>query len=117
MAAQDGYERALRRARETGNRNAEASGVLNLGLALWSLGSFAEALEHFDHAFDLAREIGDPGIEGASLGNRGICLFSMGRWAEAEVCLQGDFEQSRDSGNPRWYVGALIARLTGLFRR
>lgn len=58
----------------------------NLGLALWSVGRYQEALARFERAVQLSRGRRDWKPMAAWLGNMGLCYYSMGQLDEAAVC-------------------------------
>ncbi|WP_371601076.1 tetratricopeptide repeat protein [Streptomyces sp. NBC_00564] len=73
----------LEAAGRSGDRPGEARAWDNLGLALWSTGRVAEAVEAHSHARDLYQAAGDRQGEAIAWDNLGLALGVAGRVAES----------------------------------
>jgi len=71
----------------------------NLGIAYYSLGRIAEALDFYEQALAIEREIGDRRGEGADLGNLGVAYYSLGRIAEAIAYHEQALTIAREIGD------------------
>ncbi|PSB15848.1 hypothetical protein C7B65_23450, partial [Phormidesmis priestleyi ULC007] len=77
------HEQRLAIAREIKDRLGEGRSLGNLGIAYYSLGNYAKAIEYHEQRLAIAREIKDRLGEGRSLGNLGIAYYSLGNYAKA----------------------------------
>ena len=60
------HERALRLNQETGNKQGEAAGYVNLGYVYHSLGDYQRAVEYHERALKLNQETGNKQWEAVS---------------------------------------------------
>jgi tetratricopeptide (TPR) repeat protein len=74
---------ALRAARESGDRSAEAQELNNLGVVHWNLSQYGPAAEHLRQALDLFQQAGDHDGEARTLGNLGAVEMQHGRYGPA----------------------------------
>ncbi len=95
------HRAALRAARSSGDRFAQAEVLKSLGTAHWQARRSPEALEHYRDALALYREIGERKGEAAVLGNLGLIYDQMGRYAEAIDHHQQDLDLCRLIGDRR----------------
>jgi DNA-binding SARP family transcriptional activator/tetratricopeptide (TPR) repeat protein len=89
---------ALRAARRTGERAAEATALNALGLVDLHQSRFGRATGHFRHALACAREAGDRPREGRALGNLGIACFLEGSYGPAVDYYQQALALHRAAG-------------------
>jgi tetratricopeptide (TPR) repeat protein len=82
------YERALRIAREIGDRRGEGSHLGNLGNAWRCLGELSQAIDLLEQALSTIRDIGDRRNEGFHLANLGMAYQALGRVQAAQQCWQ-----------------------------
>jgi len=71
----------------------------NLGIAYYSLGRIAEALDFYEQALTISREIGDRRGEGVDLGNLGNAYSALGRSAEAIAYYEQALTIAREIGD------------------
>jgi tetratricopeptide (TPR) repeat protein/DNA-binding XRE family transcriptional regulator len=69
---------ACRAAHDSGDRAAEASALVCLGLVDGHQGRLQQAISHFERALALAREVGDQDTEARALNYRGLSLLQQG---------------------------------------
>ncbi|OOC52495.1 MULTISPECIES: tetratricopeptide repeat protein [Nocardiopsis] len=74
---------ALETAQRIGDRLNEAAAWNNLGLALYEVRRFDEAIEAHTRARNISQQLGDAHREAGSWGNLGLVLCEMGRCDEA----------------------------------
>ncbi|MDA1190462.1 MAG: tetratricopeptide repeat protein [Candidatus Poribacteria bacterium] len=87
-ACQTMNERALRAAREQGDRPREGVALNNLGEAYRIQGKWSEAEDCYQQSLAIKREFGDRVGEGQTLNNLGVVYQLQGKWSEAEDCYQ-----------------------------
>jgi len=73
----DCSEKALKIAKDIGDRRNEGVWLGNLGLAYRALGQVEKAIEYYEGALVISREIGDRSGEGADLGNLGNAYIDL----------------------------------------
>ncbi|MEG4355793.1 CHAT domain-containing protein, partial [Microcoleus sp. Aus8_D1] len=82
----------------------------SLGLAYYSLGDYAKAIEYAQQWLAIAREIKDRESEGKALGNLGIAYYSLGDYAKA-IEYQQQFlaiaREIKDRKGEGWALGSL----------
>ena len=83
------YRQALQLYRELDEVTFEASTLNNIGLVLYDMGDFAQALDSLEAALALERATGDRVGEALSLTNMGRISADQGRHAEARGLLRG----------------------------
>ncbi len=79
----DCSEKALKIAREIGDRKSEGVQLGNIGNAYRILGDMRKSIEYYEEALAIAREIEDQKNEGIWLGNLGISYRLLGNMKEA----------------------------------
>ncbi|OLF08068.1 hypothetical protein BLA60_24685 [Actinophytocola xinjiangensis] len=89
---------ALRAARETGDRRAEANALRHLGSAYFRLMRTEESIAHSEQAMLLYRELGDASGEGAALNNTAAALFDVNRFREVVPLCERAVELLRRDG-------------------
>ncbi|HUV02920.1 MAG TPA: tetratricopeptide repeat protein [Desulfobacteria bacterium] len=94
-------EKALKIAREIGDRRNEGAVLGNLGLAYSALGQVEKAIEYYEQALGIAREIGDRRNEGADLGNLGLAYRDLGQVGKAIEYHQQALGIAREIGDRR----------------
>jgi tetratricopeptide (TPR) repeat protein len=80
------YEKALRIAKEIGDRINEGIWLGNLGNAYSDLGDMNKAVEYFEKAFRITKETGDRRSEGTLLNNLGATFEDENEYKEALAC-------------------------------
>jgi tetratricopeptide (TPR) repeat protein len=63
LRAIESYKKAVKIARETGDRRGEGSALFNMSLALDKLGEHAQAIAHADAALKIFEQIEDPNAD------------------------------------------------------
>jgi tetratricopeptide (TPR) repeat protein len=71
----------------------------NLGIALWEVGRFDEAIAVHQDAAAIFRETGDRYGEGMALDNLGLALVEVRRFDEAITAYQEDLAICRETGD------------------
>lgn len=94
-SALDGIELA----RQTGNRNKEASGLSALGLVTLELDGHAVAQKYQEQALDLAREVKDRYLEAKALNNLALSLVAQGDYPLAREYFQQALGIFHEQGN------------------
>jgi CHAT domain-containing protein/Tfp pilus assembly protein PilF len=97
--ALDDYSRALRLARESKNRRAEAIMLKNMAETLQKLHKYDEALTQFEAGAEALREIGERGREADVFRSMGIIYGSTGRYAEALSRFEASLKITREIGD------------------
>ena len=87
-------ERAVREAREEGNRNHLLQALNSLGILLWHQGDLRSAKSKFRQVLGLARAVDDRKGEAQALNNLGLMECEMGHYSEAVEALQEALEAS-----------------------
>jgi len=77
------FGRALGAARRTGDRDAEATALNNLGIVDWRQGRLQQAAGHYRQALALFREAGDRAGEARELTNLGLAETQLGHYEQA----------------------------------
>jgi tetratricopeptide (TPR) repeat protein len=62
-----------------GDRTAEATALINLGVVCWQLGRHRQAVDHLERALSLARAAGDARCAARALGNLGVVHSTVGQ--------------------------------------
>jgi serine phosphatase RsbU (regulator of sigma subunit) len=68
---------------ETGNRNAQAALLGNIGVVYWNTLNYDKALEYFQKALDLATQMGNNSVMAANIGNIGIIYREQNNYPKA----------------------------------
>ena len=113
-AAEDHHRRALAMWEELGEPIDIAVTRNNLGIALFSLGRFEDAIEQYEAVLGLRIEhLGPRHTDtGVALNNLGNALYELDRFEEAERSHQRAFEIWRDALGPEHpYLGASLNNL------
>jgi tetratricopeptide (TPR) repeat protein len=110
------HTHALRAARHTGDRSAEAHALTSLGVVYQQQGHNQQAGEHHQQALALSRAIGDRPGEGRALGNLGVVYARQGRFAQAAEYFQQALALFRAIGDRAGEARAL-GNLGGLYAR
>ncbi|MEA1866371.1 MAG: tetratricopeptide repeat protein [Euryarchaeota archaeon] len=97
----DCSEKALKIAREIGNRQSEGTTLKNLGNAYYYLGQVERAIGYYEDALAISREIGDRRGEGADLGNLGLAYSALGQVERAIGYYEDALLISREIGDRR----------------
>ena len=77
--AYENHEKALKIAKDTGDRVKEAFSYENLGRVFYSLGKHGKAVEYNEKAVAITKEIGDKNGEAFALHTSGKCVEVYGR--------------------------------------
>jgi tetratricopeptide (TPR) repeat protein len=72
-------EKALKIARDIGNRQSEGAWLGNLGNAYYSLGDVERAIKYYEQALSISKDIGNRRHEGNWLGNLGNAYSDLGQ--------------------------------------
>lgn len=75
-------ERALKIAKEWGDRIGEERAHGNLGNANYSLGRFETAKDNHERSLKMAKELGNKPGEGRAYGNLGVANCSLGEYKQ-----------------------------------
>jgi tetratricopeptide (TPR) repeat protein len=92
----------------------EQASTGNLGIALYSMGRYREAIARHEEALAIARDIGDRGGEAAWLGNLGTSYATLGETRRAIDFYQQALAITRDIGN-RGSEGVWLGNLAGSY--
>lgn len=101
-AARACYEAALPRARQLGDRLAEATLVANLGALDHDIGLFESAARRYGEGLEGFRAAGDRRLEGITLTNLGVLEHEQGRSTAARERYRRALELARESGDHRY---------------
>ncbi|HEY1434191.1 MAG TPA: CHAT domain-containing protein [Thermoanaerobaculia bacterium] len=112
-------ERALALQPRGSDPDREATMLNSVGLALYSTGAHAEALDYYNLGLERATA---PATRALLLLNVGLVLRYQGRFAESEAALQESLALRRAAGKPRETALTLnalgmLARITGQYAR
>jgi tetratricopeptide (TPR) repeat protein len=100
-------EKALKVAKEIGDRQNEGSLLGNLGIAYSNLGQVERAIEYYEQALAIAKEIGDRRSEGTLLGNLGIAYSNLGQVERAIEYYEQALAIAKEIGDRRGEGDAL----------
>jgi tetratricopeptide (TPR) repeat protein len=98
------FERALKLARDSGNRRGEASVLVNLASLDNAAGDVTAAAAALRAGLDAARASGDAYLEGATLGNLGATEANQGRPLTAIMLLKQGLVIARGRGDSNLQV-------------
>lgn len=98
------FERALKLARDSGNRRGEASVLVNLASLDNAAGNVTAAATALRAGLDAARATGDAYLEGATLGNLGATEANQGRLLTAIALLKQGLAIARERGDSNLQV-------------
>jgi tetratricopeptide (TPR) repeat protein len=93
------HAHALRAARYTGDRTAEAQALTNLGVVHWRQCHYQQAVDYQQQALGLCREVGDRVGEARALSNLGSAYRRQGRYQQAAEHHQQALTLSREIGH------------------
>ena len=102
-----GYETGLDSARVVGDRTAQGRLSNGLGLALFDLREYAEAIDVYGAALALAEEVGSRRQVASILGNIGDCHCRLGDFATAENVIRRSLHIFREIGDPQNLASSL----------
>jgi tetratricopeptide (TPR) repeat protein/transcriptional regulator with XRE-family HTH domain len=100
-------EAALRVARASRDRAAEAVAHDDLGAAYLRLGRYAEAIDRLRRGIAIHRELCDQRGEAVGLSSLGVTYERLGRYEEAAACLHESLAIFRAVGDRRGQAGSL----------
>jgi DNA-binding SARP family transcriptional activator/Tfp pilus assembly protein PilF len=98
---------ASRAARLTGDRAAQTTALVNLGIISWRQGRYPEAIGYQRQAMAVSVAMGDRAAEAIALGNLGIVYERQGRYEEASDCQRQALALARESGDTTGEARAL----------
>ena len=98
---------ASRAARLSGDRAAEATALINLGIISWRQGRYPEAIGYQRQAMAVAVATGDRAAEAIALGNLGVVFERQGRYAEASDCQRQALALAGEAGDKTGAARAL----------
>lgn len=102
-----GYETGLASAREVGDRAAEGRLLNGLGLALFDVRAYEQAIEVYREALALAEELDNQPQVASILGNIGDCHCHLGELDTAETVIKQSLEIFRELGQPQNLASSL----------
>jgi tetratricopeptide (TPR) repeat protein len=109
-------DHALRVARDTGDRAAEATALGNLGYACLMRGDYQQAARHLGRAVTLSRQATATAAEAMALGNLGVVHRRLGRYPQSAACQLRALALCRQLGD-HWGEALALVRLAGAERR
>jgi tetratricopeptide (TPR) repeat protein len=92
-------EKLLAAARQRGERPAEVSALIDLGIACMRTGALERAVGLLDEALVLARQLGDKAREMDAVGNLGSTLLAAGKADRARELLEQNLALARAAGD------------------
>jgi DNA-binding SARP family transcriptional activator/Tfp pilus assembly protein PilF len=90
---------ALRAARHTRDRNAEATALIDLGEVRWRLGHSAQEAAPHEQALTVLRETGDRAGEARAHGNLALLAWRQGQYSRAAVHYERALAIFRETGD------------------
>ncbi|MFE6525779.1 BTAD domain-containing putative transcriptional regulator [Streptomyces sp. NPDC057794] len=106
----------LAAAREAGDREGEAQGLVDKAAALRNAGRFDEAVAHLQQALVLSRELGDRAARASVIANLGDAYLHAGRLREAVEYARRGLVLDRIAGNV-WGEGIALSNLGDAYQR
>jgi tetratricopeptide (TPR) repeat protein len=97
----------LQLAVRTGDRDAQAHALNDLGVADEFLGRYQEAVTSHQHSLAIRRQLGLRQGQAASLNNLGHVYERLGRYQQAATCLQESLASNRELGHRRGQAASL----------
>ncbi len=82
-----------------GDRAAEATALINLGIIAWRQGRYQQAADYHRQAMTASAEIGDRSGEAVALGNLGTVYERQGRYDQATDCQRQALALAREMGD------------------
>jgi len=107
-------EKALKIARDIGDRQNEGAWLVNLGNACHQLGQVEKAIEYYEQAFVISSGIGDQRGEEAALGNLGDAYGHLGQAEKAFEYYEQALVIAREIGDRRG-EGVALGNLGGVY--
>lgn len=101
------YETGLAAARRIGDRTAQNRLLNGLGLALYDVQEYSEAVEAYSEALAVAEELGDRQQVASILGNIAGCWSRLGDYETSERMHRRGLELFREIGNPQNLASSL----------
>lgn len=98
---------ALRAARATHDRAAEAAALNHLGLVQWASGAYAAAERNIGAALELVRTVGDWRGQARALHGAGLVALASARYADAESHLREALANFKEMGDEVGSAAAL----------
>ncbi|GAA1953001.1 tetratricopeptide repeat protein [Catenulispora subtropica] len=102
-----GYEAGLASAREVGDRAAESRLLNGLGLVLFDVRAYEQAIDVYTEALALAEELDNRPQVASILGNIGDCHCWLGDLTTAETVIKQSLEIFYELGNPQNLASSL----------
>ncbi len=93
------HTHAARAAHHSGDPDAEAHALIDLGTAYWRSERYQSAAEHYQQALSLVRAIGDRLGEARTLTNLGLVHWSLGEYRQAVDLHQRSVTMFREIGD------------------
>ena len=81
------YQQSLVSAEKEGDLSSIGQAKINLGMALFSMGRFDDALRIVSEAIELARQENDNTSLASYIGKQGVILFESGNFIKAQQCF------------------------------
>jgi tetratricopeptide (TPR) repeat protein len=101
------YETGLAAARRIGDRTAQNRLLNGLGLALYDVQEYSEAIEVYSEGLAVAEELGDRPQVASILGNIAGCWSRLGDYETSERMHRRGLELFREIGNPQNLASSL----------
>jgi len=101
------YETGLAAARRIGDRTAQNRLLNGLGLALYDVQEYSEAIEVYSEGLAVAEELGDRPQVASILGNIAGCWSRLGDYETSEQMHRRGLELFREIGNPQNLASSL----------
>jgi tetratricopeptide (TPR) repeat protein len=101
------YETGLAAARRIGDRTAQNRLLNGLGLALYDVQEYSEAIEVYTEGLAVAEELGDRPQVASILGNIAGCWSRLGDYETSEQMHRRGLELFREIGNPQNLASSL----------
>lgn len=81
------YQQSLVSAEKEGDLSSIGQAKINLGMALFSMGRFDDALRIVSEAIELSRQENDNSSLASFIGKQGVILFELGNFVKAQECF------------------------------
>ncbi len=101
------HRRALQIARQSNDKNEEATALSLLGVVEWYRGNHSKALEYYSQSLTIASEIGDRAGEGRTLNNIAVVYSAQGNYGKALTYYTNSLQRARELGDRRAEGNAL----------
>ncbi len=93
------YERALHIARQSNEKNEEATSLSLLGVLEWYRGNYSKALAYYTQSLSIAQEIGDRAGEGKTLNNIAVVYSAQGDHTTALEYYARSLKRAQELGD------------------